>query len=63
MIDSLKIEGRTKSAYYVGITTKTHPNAIEDYVAHCFDARKYTQELDTTKNRGFTDGYLVNLSL
>ena len=60
VIDSLKIEGRTKSAYYVGITTKTYRNAIEDYAAHCFDASKYVAELDTTKNRGFTDGYLVN---
>jgi putative protease len=60
VIDSLKIEGRTKSSYYVGITTKTYRNAIEDYYTHCFDATKYGAELDTTKNRGFTDGYLVN---
>ncbi len=60
VIDSLKIEGRTKSSYYVGITTKTYAQAIEDYYANCFEANKYTVELDTTKNRGFTDGYLVN---
>jgi len=60
VIDSLKIEGRTKSSYYVGITTKTYRNAIEDYYANRFDASKYVAELDTTKNRGFTDGYLVN---
>ena len=60
VIDSLKIEGRTKSSYYVGITTKTYRNAIDDYYAHRFDATKYISELDTTKNRGFTDGYLVN---
>lgn len=60
VIDSLKIEGRTKSAYYVGITTKTYRQAIDDYYAGCFDASKYTKELDTTKNRGFSDGYLVN---
>ena len=60
VIDSLKIEGRTKSPYYVGITTKTYAEAIEDYYANRFEAVKYTVELDTTKNRGFTDGYLVN---
>lgn len=60
VIDSLKIEGRTKSSYYVGITTKTYRQAIDDYYANAFDAAKYTSELDTTKNRGFTDGYLVN---
>lgn len=60
VIDSLKIEGRTKSAYYVGITTKTYRQAIDDYYAGTFDAEKYVKELDTTKNRGFSDGYLVN---
>lgn len=60
VIDSLKIEGRTKSPYYVGITTKTYRQAIDDYGANIFDANKYTKELDTTKNRGFSDGYLVN---
>ncbi len=60
VIDSLKIEGRTKSSYYVGITTKTYRQAIDDYYAGCFEASKYTKELDTTKNRGFSDGYLVN---
>lgn len=60
VIDSLKIEGRTKSSYYVGITTKTYRQAIEDYYANKFDANKYATELDTTKNRGFSDGYLVN---
>jgi putative protease len=60
VIDSLKIEGRTKSPYYVGITTKTYRQAIDDYYTGTFDATKYVQELDTTKNRGFSDGYLVN---
>lgn len=60
VIDSLKIEGRTKSPYYVGITTKTYAKAVDDYYDNVFDADKYTKELDTTKNRGFSDGYLVN---
>ncbi len=60
VIDSLKIEGRTKSAYYVGITTKTYRQAIDDYARGAFDANVYAKELATTKNRGFSDGYLVN---
>ncbi len=59
VIDSLKIEGRTKSTYYVGITTKTYRRAIDDYYEKKFDASKYEKELSSTKNRGFNDGYLV----
>ncbi len=59
VIDSLKIEGRTKSTYYVGITTKTYAKAIDDFYMQKFDASKYENELNTTKNRGFNDGYLV----
>ncbi|MDX1808761.1 MAG: peptidase U32 family protein [Sulfurospirillaceae bacterium] len=59
VIDSLKIEGRTKSTYYVGLTTKTYRAAIDDYMQGKFDASKYEKELNTTKNRGFNDGYLV----
>ncbi|MFK5882411.1 MAG: peptidase U32 family protein [Sulfurospirillum sp.] len=59
IIDSLKIEGRTKSTYYVGITTKTYRKAIDDYYKESFDASSYEVELNSTKNRGFNDGYLV----
>ncbi len=59
IIDSLKIEGRTKSTYYVGITTKTYRSAIDDYYMQSFDAKRYEEELSSTKNRGFNDGYLV----
>ena len=60
VIDSLKIEGRTKSPYYVGIVTKAYRQAIDDYYAGKFDADKYQQELNTTQNRGFTDAYLIS---
>ncbi len=60
VIDSLKIEGRTKSPYYVGIVTKAYRQAIDDYYAGKFDADKYQQELGTTQNRGFTDAYLIS---
>lgn len=60
VIDSLKIEGRTKSSYYAGITAKTYRQAIDEFGTPAFDVEKYVAELDTTKNRGFTDGYLVS---
>ncbi len=59
-ISALKIEGRTKSSYYVGITTKTYRGAIDDFYAGEFEKQKYIDELNTTKNRGFNDGYLVS---
>jgi putative protease len=60
VIDALKIEGRTKSPYYVGITAKTYRQAIEDFYKGDFKASRYTKELNTTKNRGFSDGYLLS---
>lgn len=60
VIDSLKIEGRTKSPYYVGVVTKAYRHAIDDYYAGKFDAKLYQNELNTTQNRGFTDAYLIS---
>lgn len=60
VVDALKIEGRTKSSYYVGITAKTYRNAIDDFYAEKFDRQKYVKELNSTKNRGFSDGYLIS---
>jgi len=59
VVHSLKIEGRTKSPYYVAITTKAYRMAIDDFYAGRFDAKIYQKELDSTKHRGFNDGYLV----
>jgi putative protease len=59
-VDSIKIEGRTKAPYYAGVVTKAYRMAIDDYYAGKFDASKYEDEILTTKNRGFTDAYLVN---
>ena len=59
-IDSIKIEGRTKSSYYAAITAYTYKMAINDFYDGKFDAKKYQKELSTTKNRGFTDAYLVH---
>jgi len=59
-VDSIKIEGRTKSPYYAAITAYTYKMAINDFYNDCFDAQKYVRELNTTKNRGFTDAYLIH---
>ncbi len=59
VVDALKIEGRTKSPYYVATTAKTYRNAIDDFYAGKFEAKKYVNELNTTKNRGFSQGYLM----
>jgi len=60
VIDSLKIEGRTKSPYYAGVVTKAYRMAIDDYYNNNFDAERYQKELHTTQNRGFTDAYLIS---
>lgn len=59
-IDSLKIEGRTKTAYYAAITARTYREAIDEYYAGNSDPERYQKELHTMQNRGFTDAYLVN---
>ncbi|MCH9741576.1 MAG: tRNA 5-hydroxyuridine modification protein YegQ [Proteobacteria bacterium] len=55
---SLKIEGRTKSHYYVARTAATYRAAID--AAHAgkgFDPQ-WLRELDGLANRGYTEGFL-----
>lgn len=59
-IDALKIEGRTKSNYYAGITARAYRAAIDSYYSGKGDSSFYINELQTLKNRGFTDGYIVH---
>ena len=60
VVDALKIEGRTKSPYYVAATAKAYRAGIDDFYAGQFVREKYEAELNTTKNRGFSDGYLIH---
>ncbi len=60
VIDSLKIEGRTKSPYYAGVVTKAYRHAIDDFYAGDFVEERYQKELHTTQNRGFSDAYLIS---
>ena len=57
-VDSLKIEGRTKSLYYVSRTAQTYRRAIDDAVAgRPFNPNLIT-ELEGLANRGYTSGFL-----
>ncbi|MCC6917124.1 MAG: tRNA 5-hydroxyuridine modification protein YegQ [Nitrosomonas sp.] len=56
-IDSLKVEGRTKSAYYVARTAQVYRQAIDDAVhQRPFDPSLLSQ-LEGLANRGYTDGF------
>ena len=56
-IDSLKIEGRTKSHYYAARTAQVYAQAIDDAVA----GKEFNPEafgvLENLANRGYTDGF------
>ncbi len=56
-VDCLKIEGRTKSHYYVARTAQVYRQAIDDTVAgRTFDT-KLLGILENLANRGYTDGF------
>ena len=56
-IQSLKIEGRTKSYYYVARTAQTYRRAIDEAVhGKAFDM-SLMGELDHLANRGYTEGF------
>ncbi|MDO8312476.1 MAG: tRNA 5-hydroxyuridine modification protein YegQ [Sideroxyarcus sp.] len=56
-IDSLKVEGRTKSIYYVARTAQVYRQAIDDAVAGRPFNLKLLGALDALANRGYTDGF------
>ena len=57
-VDSLKVEGRTKSLYYVSRTAQVYRRAIDDAVAgRPFNPNLIT-ELESLSNRGYTSGFL-----
>ncbi|WP_205229760.1 tRNA 5-hydroxyuridine modification protein YegQ [Azospira oryzae] len=56
-VDSLKIEGRTKSPYYAARACQAYRRAIDDAVAgRPFDATLLS-DLEGLANRGYTDGF------
>jgi putative protease len=60
VVDSVKIEGRTKTAYYAATTAKAYRMAIDDYYEGKFEDEKYQYELQSLQNRGYTDAYLIS---
>ncbi|MCP4183636.1 MAG: peptidase U32, partial [Hyphomicrobiales bacterium] len=65
-IDSLKIEGRNKSVYYVAVVARVYRKAMDDWARdpENWDPRPYMEELMNVSNRGYTlafhDGRLTN---
>ncbi|MBR9912515.1 MAG: tRNA 5-hydroxyuridine modification protein YegQ [Gammaproteobacteria bacterium] len=56
-IHSLKIEGRTKSHYYVGRTAQVYRRAIDNASSGKPFDMNLMQELDHLANRGYTEGF------
>ena len=59
-VNSLKVEGRTKSLYYVSAVSKTYRNAIDELLKNPnADMEKYFIELQKVGNRGYTTGFAL----
>jgi putative protease len=58
-VDSLKIEGRLKTEYYLASVVNAYRNALDDYMKdpEHYDYTKYLNELDKVKTRGLTTFY------
>lgn len=67
-VDSLKVEGRNKSIYYVAVVARAYRMAIDSYYKdpENWDPRPYMTELEMVPNRGYTlafhEGRLTDLS-
>ena len=57
-VDSLKIEGRTKSVYYVARTAQTYRRAIDDALQGKPFNPELLADLEGLANRGYTSGFL-----
>lgn len=59
-IDSFKVEGRTKSLYYVSATAKAYREAIDEVMKKPeADMTPYFNELLKVGNRGYTTGFYL----
>ena len=61
-VDSLKIEGRLKTEYYLASVVNAYRNAIDDYIKDPKNFTKYLKELEKTKTRGLTTFYFNDRS-
>lgn len=57
--DSLKIEGRNRSEYYVGSVVRAYRNAIDSYFSDPknFDSKSFMDDLNILESRGYTDAF------
>ncbi len=57
--DSLKIEGRNRSEYYVGSVTRAYRRAMDAYAADpaAFDPAPFMRELEILESRGYTTAF------
>ncbi len=63
-IDSFKIEGRMKSAYYTAVVTNAYRIAMDDYCENPCDYRTniaLMRELDSVSHREYCTGYYLDL--
>lgn len=58
-VDSLKIEGRLKTEYYLATVVNAYRHAIDDYAQNpnTWSPDKYMKELDKARTRGLTTFY------
>lgn len=56
-VDSFKIEGRTKSHFYVARAAQVYRRAIEDAIAGKGFDFSLMENLDSLANRGYTEGF------
>lgn len=66
-IDSLKIEGRLKTEYYLATVVRAYRQAIDDYIElknknqeENYDSSKYLNELLKVKTRGLSEFYFTD---
>lgn len=59
---SLKVEGRTKSNYYLSIVIRAYRKAIDAYLAdpENYDPKPFLREILTTSNRQFTSAFVTH---
>jgi hypothetical protein len=66
-VESLKIEGRLKTEYYLATVVRAYRKAIDEYLKlksegleDTYDSSKYLRELEKVKTRGLSEFYFSN---
>lgn len=57
-VDSVKIEGRTKSHYYLSVITRAYRWALDQLAAGKMLTEEILNEVNTVANRGYVTGFL-----